>query len=65
MGFLGIGFGIIALIDSIGSKMSDDADPLGVPDSLEVSLFKTGVYFLIFLLGILWLNHKSKTIDLR
>lgn len=51
-GSLGIVVGIIAIIDPIGSKMSDDNDPLGIPPTVSESLIITLVYVLIFTLGI-------------
>ncbi len=59
-GFLGVGFGIIEIIDPVGSKMSDDNDPLGVPRSFIESLFITCVYALVFIMGI-WLVLGFKT----
>ncbi len=60
-GFLGVGFGIIEIIDPVGSKMADDNDPLGVPPSFGESLFITCVYALIFIIGTwLVLGFKAK-----
>lgn len=52
LGFLGVGFGIIGMIDPVGTKMSDDADPLGTPPSFTDSLFVTMAYATVFLLGL-------------
>lgn len=52
LGSLGILFGIIDIIDPVVSKMSDDADPFGVPHTLAESFTLTFIYFLVFLLGI-------------
>jgi len=53
-GFLGVGFGIIEIIDPVGSKMADDSDPFGVPRSFSESLFLTCIYALVFVIGM-WL----------
>jgi hypothetical protein len=38
LGSLGIFFGIIGIIDPVGSNMSDDSDPFGTPYTLTQSL---------------------------
>ena len=58
-GLLGVGFGIIEIIDPVGSKMSDDNDPLGVPRSFGESLALTCCYALISIVGI-WLASGYK-----
>ena len=50
----GILFGIVAMIDPIGSKMADDSNPFGVPPSFIESLSLMLMYLLFFILG-LWL----------
>jgi hypothetical protein len=52
LGGFGILFGIIDLIDPVGSKMADDGDPFGVPHSFSESFGLKLVYVLIFCLGI-------------
>lgn len=51
-GGLGILLGIIAIIDPVGTKMSDDADPFGVPPTFIESLNLTVIFILIFLGGV-------------
>jgi hypothetical protein len=50
------GFGVVGLIDPVGAKMSDDADPRGPVTAFHYVW--TGVLalvgFVIFLVGILW-----------
>ena len=52
---LGLFFGIIAMIDPVGTKLSDDADPFGVPPTLGESLTVTIIYFSLFAVGFLLL----------
>lgn len=60
-GFLGVGVGIIGIIDPVGTKMADDSDPFGVPPTFSESLFLTCVFALIFIVGIwLVLGFKAK-----
>jgi hypothetical protein len=51
-GSLGILFGIITILDPVGSKLSDDSNPLGTPPTTMESLALTAMYLLIFGLGI-------------
>lgn len=55
VGAVGVLIGIIGIIDPVGSKMSDDADPFGVPPTFAESLTLTLLFILIFSLGILLL----------
>lgn len=45
----GVMVGIVAMIDPVGTKMSDDGDPFGVPpsfvESLSLTLFYAGNFF--------------------
>ncbi|HVE55860.1 MAG TPA: hypothetical protein VNB22_03465 [Pyrinomonadaceae bacterium] len=52
LGSFGILFGIIDMIDPVGSKMADDGDPFGVPHNFAESFSLTLVYVLVFCLGI-------------
>lgn len=51
-GILGFFFGIIEIIDPIGSKMADDSDPFGIPRTISESVTLTLVYVLIFVFGV-------------
>ena len=54
LGVAGAGFCLLTILDPIGSKMSDDGDPFGVPPSrVESALMYLG-YLVILALGI-WL----------
>ena len=53
-GFIGVGVGIIGIIDPVGTKMSDDGDPFGVPPPFSEALVMTCVFALVFIVGI-WL----------
>ena len=54
LGFLGIGFGILAIIDPIGTQMADDHNPFATPPPLSERILLTVVYAASFLIG-LWL----------
>ena len=60
-GLLGVIIGIFGIIDPVGAKMADDADPFGVPDTFSESLNITCFYGLIFLFGM-WLVLRSKLV---
>ncbi len=51
-GSLGVFFGIIAILDPVGTQLSDDSNPLGTPPTTIESLTITAIYFLILSLGI-------------
>ena len=53
VGVIGVLVGIIAIIDPVGTKMSDDSDPFGVPPTFAEGLTLTLAFVLIFSLGIL------------
>jgi hypothetical protein len=44
VGLIGVLFSVLDLIDPVGSKMADDADPLGPPNSTLESLLMTAAY---------------------
>lgn len=54
VGVLGVGFGVLGILDPVGTKMADDGDPFGTPHTLTESLTITGIYALVLLFG-LWL----------
>ena len=61
LGILGVFFGLIEMIDPVGSKMSDDADPFGVPRSFSETLNLICFWGILLLLGM-WLLLSSKSI---
>jgi hypothetical protein len=44
LGLVGVVFGIVDLIDPVGSKAADDGDPTGTPNTVVESLLMTGAY---------------------
>jgi hypothetical protein len=60
-GFLGTGFGIIGILDPVGSKMADDSDPLGPPLPFVQALVLTLIYVGMLCLGIWLICKRSKT----
>jgi hypothetical protein len=56
--FLGVGVGILAMLEPVGTKMADDSDPLGTPPNLTESLLLTLLYALIGAFGI-WLVMRA------
>jgi protein-S-isoprenylcysteine O-methyltransferase Ste14 len=63
LGCLGIPFSILAIIDPVGSKAADDADPLGVPPTFLTSVGILGLYIVIAAVGaaLLWLCWRRRT----
>ena len=51
----GVVFGIVAMIDPVGAKMSDDGDPFGIPPTFVESLSLTLFYMGVFFVGIWWI----------
>ncbi|MDQ3131023.1 MAG: hypothetical protein M3Q99_09710 [Acidobacteriota bacterium] len=70
-GALGILVAVIGIIDPVGSKMSDDSDPFGVPHTFTESLAIAIFYVLIFILGISlifgskWIREMFSKISLK
>jgi hypothetical protein len=60
-GLLGTGFGILGILDPVGSKMADDPDPFGPPPSTLESVTITLVYISITVFGVWLMTYKSKT----
>jgi hypothetical protein len=54
IGLLGIGVGTLSLLDPVGSKMADDADPFGPPPTFTENISVLSVYLVVMILG-LWL----------
>lgn len=63
-GFSGIFFGILSIIDPVGTKMSDDADPFGIPPTFDESLTFTVIFILIFMLGTLLVSGLKPLVKL-
>jgi hypothetical protein len=59
-GFLGVAFGILAMIDPVGAKGSDDGDPFGTPPTFFFSLLLTIAYLAITSAGIFLIAYKGK-----
>jgi len=51
LGLFGALFGLVAIIDPIGTQMANDLDPLGTPPSLVESITITGLYAALAILG--------------
>ena len=62
-GLLGTAVGILAILDPVGAKMSDDADPLGTPPSFSESAAVTFLFLLIAGAGIWLMTYKSKRVE--
>ena len=70
LGSLGIFFGIIEILDPVGSKMADDSDPLGVPRTITETLTLTLTYAAVFVVGVFllgskWLREQFSKINLK
>ena len=66
VGLAGSGVGVFALMDPRGTKMSDDADPFGMPPSVLKSSLMLCAYLLIAVIGafLLWRSlrpHREAT----
>jgi hypothetical protein len=63
-GVLGVGLGILDILDPVGTKMADDSDPFGTPHTLTESLTFTAVFATVLLSGVLLMivsyRHKEK-----
>jgi hypothetical protein len=64
-GLIGVVFGIGALIDPVGAKMADSADPFGTPLSVPETLVLMAIYATLMVLGwwIAVFPHKRKEHD--
>jgi hypothetical protein len=61
VGFLGIASGIVAVLDPVGSKLADDADPLGPPVTITQALMVIVTWALVLCIGIWLISKKSET----
>lgn len=62
VGLLGTGLGLVAILDPVGTKMADDADPFGTPPSLIESALFTLVFAVITGVGflVIWLADRKR-----
>jgi hypothetical protein len=60
-GLVGMLLGIIAILDPVGTKMADDADPFGTPPSRISSAVLTLTFVVITGIGVLiiWIATKK------
>lgn len=54
VGTLGIGFGVLSMIDPVGTQLADDHNPLAKAPTISESALVTGIYCIALLFG-LWL----------
>ena len=59
LGLLGVTFGVLAIVDPVGSKAADDADPFGTPPTRRESLRITLVYVLVGASGYVLLRRTA------
>lgn len=61
-GFLGVGLGILDILDPVGTKMADDSDPFGTPHTLTESLTFTAIFAVILLSGLslIFVSYKHR-----
>lgn len=50
-GLIGVVVGIGAMVDPVGTKMADSADPFGAPHSFLESLALTAIYAILVVVG--------------
>lgn len=62
-GLAGVGMGVIAILDPIGTKMADDADPFGAPPSALASIFITISFALVVAVGfgMIWFADRTSS----
>lgn len=58
LSLLGVVFSVVELFDPVGSKMSDDGDPLGPPSSLAVTITNLVAYLATGFLGTVLLGWR-------
>jgi hypothetical protein len=58
-GLLATGFGILGILDPVGTKMSDDSDPFGTPPSFLESMIRTLVFASITGFGVWLIAYKK------
>ena len=65
IGLGGVVFAVIGIIDPVGAKLSDDADPFGVPRSLFHSLLVLAVYVGVCAAGafLLWSSFRKRRLS--
>ena len=51
-GILGVGLGILDILDPVGTKMTDDSDPFGTPHTVMQSLTFTAIFTVALLSGL-------------
>jgi hypothetical protein len=61
-GILGVGLGILDILDPAGTKMADDSDPFGTPNTLTESLTLTAIFAVVLLSGLslLFVSYKHR-----
>jgi O-antigen ligase len=64
-GLVGIGLGLIAIIDPVGTKMADDSDPFGSPPSVLGSVLITIVFALVVVGGFAMIRFSDHTAKRR
>ena len=60
-GLLGVGMGILAILDPVGTKLADDTDPFGTPPSILGSIVITIVCAMIVAGGfvVIWFSDRT------
>ncbi|HRH40444.1 MAG TPA: hypothetical protein PKY82_02280 [Pyrinomonadaceae bacterium] len=51
-GILGVGLGILDILDPVGTKMADDGDPFGTSHTVTQSLTFTAIFTVALLSGL-------------
>ncbi|MFN7944028.1 MAG: hypothetical protein U0Z53_01530 [Blastocatellia bacterium] len=59
LGGIALPFELLALIDPVGTKMSDDGDPFGPPPGWQQHAIYLTVIGCLFLLGFVLLHRKT------
>ena len=63
VGLLGVGIGTLAMIDPVGAKASDDANPFGTPPTRLSSFLLTVVFLAMASVGAFLIAYRRKTSD--
>ena len=61
-GLFGALFGLISIVDPVGTQMANDSDPFGEPPTLVKSIAITGMYLALAVIGG-WLFKRGQRVS--